>query len=248
MNYYKRHLGDYARDTGHLSMLEHGAYSLILDRYYATERGIPNDEAYRVCRARSAAERKAVDTVLNEFFVMTDEVWVHGKCDEVIAEHREQADTNRRIAVEREATKRARTVVVSCNESLSEREPSHKPVAISQEKERGRARELPEDFKPPEFVNVRLRLAGHNGLWKPENVGAFVAHYRSQSAVKTDKEWGELFVKWMLREKAYAPAGSQEPAAPASRPPSCCLCPNPSAGKIGKGDYCAKHLTERQAA
>ena len=38
MNYYERHLGDYARDTGHLSMLEHGAYSLLLDRYYATRR------------------------------------------------------------------------------------------------------------------------------------------------------------------------------------------------------------------
>ncbi len=25
MNYYERHLGDYAKDTAHLSMLEHGA-------------------------------------------------------------------------------------------------------------------------------------------------------------------------------------------------------------------------------
>jgi uncharacterized protein YdaU (DUF1376 family) len=33
VNYYERHLGDYAKDAGHLSMLEHGAYSLLLDRY-----------------------------------------------------------------------------------------------------------------------------------------------------------------------------------------------------------------------
>ena len=31
MNYYERHLGDYARDAGHLSMLEHGAYALLLN-------------------------------------------------------------------------------------------------------------------------------------------------------------------------------------------------------------------------
>ena len=45
MNYYERHLGDYAKDAGHLSMLEHGAYSLLLDRYYTTEQPIPADQA-----------------------------------------------------------------------------------------------------------------------------------------------------------------------------------------------------------
>ena len=36
MIFYKRYLGDYQRDTGHLSMLEHGAYTLLLDAFYAT--------------------------------------------------------------------------------------------------------------------------------------------------------------------------------------------------------------------
>ena len=39
-NYYKRHLGDYAmKDTRHPS-LEHGAYCLLLDYYYSTEKPI----------------------------------------------------------------------------------------------------------------------------------------------------------------------------------------------------------------
>src|SRR5574340_208016 len=51
MNFYKRHLGDYAKHAGHLSMLEHGAYTLLLDRYYTTERPIASRaEAYRCCR------------------------------------------------------------------------------------------------------------------------------------------------------------------------------------------------------
>ena len=29
VNYWERHIGDYARDAGHLSMLEHGAYTLV---------------------------------------------------------------------------------------------------------------------------------------------------------------------------------------------------------------------------
>jgi hypothetical protein len=65
MNYYERHIGDYARDTAHLSMLEHGAYSLLLDRYYMTERAIPTDEAHRLARARTALERAAVSAVLH---------------------------------------------------------------------------------------------------------------------------------------------------------------------------------------
>ncbi len=79
MNYYERHLGDYARDAGHLSMLEHGAYTLLLDRYYTTERGIPADQAHRVCRARTREEREAVDTVLAEFFSLEDGCWVNGR-------------------------------------------------------------------------------------------------------------------------------------------------------------------------
>lgn len=84
MNYYERHLGDYAKDTAHLTMLEHGAYSLLLDRYYSTEQGIPNDQAHRVARARTREEKQAVDSVLDEFFTLVDGVWLNHRCDEEI--------------------------------------------------------------------------------------------------------------------------------------------------------------------
>lgn len=81
MNYYERHLGDYSRDTAHLSMLEHGAYSLLLDRYYSTEAGIPEDQAHRLARARSKDERAAVDAVLGEFFTLRGGVWINGRAE-----------------------------------------------------------------------------------------------------------------------------------------------------------------------
>lgn len=84
MNYYEHHLGDYAKDTAHLTMLEHGAYRLLLDRYYGTEAGIPADQAHRVARARSRDEKVAVDTVLGEFFTLTDGVWINKRADEEI--------------------------------------------------------------------------------------------------------------------------------------------------------------------
>lgn len=88
MNYYERHLGDYARDTAHLSLLEHGVYTILLDRYYVTESGIPADQAYRLARARSDDERTAVDVVLAEFFTLIDGVWVNERTEEEIAKAR----------------------------------------------------------------------------------------------------------------------------------------------------------------
>lgn len=85
MNYYERHLGDYARDTAHLSILEHGVYTLLLDRYYATEQGIPAEQAHRVARARSKDERDAVDAVLAEFFHLRDGTWINNRVTEELA-------------------------------------------------------------------------------------------------------------------------------------------------------------------
>lgn len=84
MNYYERHLGDYAKDTGHLSILEHGAYTLLLDRYYSTEAGIPETQAFRLARARTPEEREAVEVVLAEFFELIDGVWINRRADEEI--------------------------------------------------------------------------------------------------------------------------------------------------------------------
>jgi uncharacterized protein YdaU (DUF1376 family) len=60
MNFYKHFLGDYARDTKDLSLLEHGAYRVLLDHNYATEQPIPNelDKLYRVAGRAHAGRAK----------------------------------------------------------------------------------------------------------------------------------------------------------------------------------------------
>ena len=35
MHFYKFHIGDYAKDTGHLTLLEHGVYRSLMDWSYA---------------------------------------------------------------------------------------------------------------------------------------------------------------------------------------------------------------------
>lgn len=87
MNYYEHHLGDYLRDTAHLSMLEDGAYRRLLDAYYIREAPLPlaPREVFRLVRAQSKQDREAVDTVLREFFTETPEGWTHGRCDREVA-------------------------------------------------------------------------------------------------------------------------------------------------------------------
>lgn len=89
MNFYKHFLGDYARDTAHLSMLEHGAYRLMLDHYYATGKSLPADKAllYRICNASGKAERGAVDLVAQAFFPVNGDGTRHNpRADREIAE------------------------------------------------------------------------------------------------------------------------------------------------------------------
>lgn len=75
MNYYRRYCGDYAAATPHLTLLEHGAYVLMLDAYYTSERPLPAsyDLLYRICRAQTPPEKKAVRQVAEEFFPVSQD-------------------------------------------------------------------------------------------------------------------------------------------------------------------------------
>lgn len=113
MNYYERHLGDYARDTGHLSLLEHGVYTLLLDRYYASELPIPEADVYRVARARSKEERAAVDAVLSEFFTLEDGFYRQKRIDSEIERYLEkepQREKKKADAADRQRRARERRI------------------------------------------------------------------------------------------------------------------------------------------
>lgn len=95
MNYYNRHLGDYYRDASHLSLLEHGAYTVLLDVYYTTETGIPDERKYRITRARTDEERAAVDAVLNDFFHFEYGIWKNHRAEREIEGAQERIERAR---------------------------------------------------------------------------------------------------------------------------------------------------------
>ena len=132
MHYYKKNIGDYAKKTGRLSMLQHGAYTLLIDSCYDREKFPTLEEAIEWSWAITKDEIDAVEFVLKRFFTFENGVYVQSRIQEEIIEYHSKANKNKEIAIQREAkrrgesTKRERIV----NETSPNQEPitnNHKP-------------------------------------------------------------------------------------------------------------------------
>lgn len=107
MHYFKRNIGDYHKKAGRLSMLEHGAYTLLLDACYDRERFPTIDEAIEWTWARTDEELAAVKFVLTKFFTLVDGVYAQQRVQDEIDSYHAKSLKNQAIAIEREAARRA---------------------------------------------------------------------------------------------------------------------------------------------
>ena len=139
MNYYKHHIGDYRRDTSHLSLLEHGIYRQLLDQYYLDEKPLPaeTESVIRRLSARTDEEKKAVETVLKEFFVLQNG-WHHKRCEMELNDYRAFAEQARKNGTLGGRPRKTETVLEN-NRTLTETKPNrklttnHKPITTNQE-------------------------------------------------------------------------------------------------------------------
>jgi uncharacterized protein YdaU (DUF1376 family) len=107
MHYYKRNIGDYAKKAGRLTMLQHGAYTLLIDACYDREDFPTFDQAIEWTWASTEAEIEAVKFVLLRFFSLSEEKkYVQLRILEEVLIYHKNADTNKRIALEREAKRK----------------------------------------------------------------------------------------------------------------------------------------------
>lgn len=162
MNYYKRHIGDYAKKAGHLTTLEHGVYTLLLDAYYDREIGPTKAEALRQARARTPEEVSAVEAVLADFFTLDGDRYIQKRVEEefaLAAEHaRKNAENGKRGGRPRKANGNpTKTQSVSYgNPGESEKNPnplihqSTNPLIQNQEQEQGASAPPPKSRKRSE--------------------------------------------------------------------------------------------------
>ena len=97
MHYYTFNIGDYRRDTSHLSLLEHGIYRQLIDTYYLSEKPLNKDlgELMRSHCVRSADEMQALKNVLKDFFDETDEGYFHKGCDRQVKQFKDKSEKAR---------------------------------------------------------------------------------------------------------------------------------------------------------
>ena len=131
MNFFKLYVGDYQRDTGSLSIAEHGAYFLMLQYHYATEKPLPTGkDLYRLLRCESKADRAAVDAVAKLYWSETEGGLINGRSTKEIAKADSQRTVNREVGKLGGRPKLTETKP-NCNrigyEMVTEQEPNDNP-------------------------------------------------------------------------------------------------------------------------
>lgn len=194
MNNYPRHVGDYIRDTVGLSMLEEGAYTRLLDQYYARELPLPREKAqlYRLARATTAAERKAVDAVIAQFFLPSPDGHRQSRADRELAKWYERSESARQSAQRRWSERNAKADANAMRTHMptdSEGNATQYPVPNTQGKAKARAsraRALPEGFALTDRVR---QWAAEKGLTQlPEHFEHFVSKAKAKGYRYADWE------------------------------------------------------------
>jgi uncharacterized protein YdaU (DUF1376 family) len=127
MHYYKRNLGDYAKKAGRLTMLQHGAYNLLIDACYDREEFPTLEQAIEWTWSITDEEIEAVKFVLNRFFKLDKEgQYIQDRILQELLEYHQKADKNKQIAVEREAKRKQNST--NRSQTVNETSPNHKPL------------------------------------------------------------------------------------------------------------------------
>jgi uncharacterized protein YdaU (DUF1376 family) len=179
MHYYQFNIGDYRRDTAHLSHLEHGIYRSLIDTYMLEESPLPGDmkELERKHSIRTANEKKALRNVLNDFFKFENSMFLHSRCDEDIISYANAVRTH------------------------SEGNANHKPLTINHKpitnKKKG--------FSKPTITELEDAFAG-KVTDAGHQAGLFLCHYESNGwrvGRNPMKSWQHAVTSWIARSKQH---------------------------------------------
>lgn len=208
MNYYRRYMGDYAKKTASLSLAEHGAYNLLLDECYSTERPLPGDHEslFRLCRAMTRAEQDAVRRVADRFFpVGADGFRRNPRADEEMAIAQPAMSASRTNGVKGGRPKKNPAGYSEEPNGGHPPTPNPQPPAVNLQdpaaKRAGRGARLPADWKP-DAEQIEFCKSERPDL-NPETTAARFRDYwiakPGKDGVKLD--WPATWRNWVRNEK-----------------------------------------------
>ena len=231
MHFYKFHIGDYMSHTRHLSLLEDLAYRRLLDFYFLHEQPIKHRDAARQIGMREHEED--VLTVLNEFFLSTDDGFVNPRANKEIEEYKAHQGTSAYGAFIRDnqslksvvqkdvyiqhftngtldtyiKTLRTQDVPIMSTSSIHDATNNHKPITINHKpiKENKRGSRLPQDW----FLSKSM------GDWATQErpdldvrqvAEQFKDYWAAQAGQKGVKlDWDATWRNWVRNTKAVKP-------------------------------------------
>ena len=135
LHYYTFNIGDYRRDTTHLTLLEHGIYRQLIDTYYLSERPLCADHAtlMRTHCVRTEDEQKALESVLKDFFDLIDGAYHHKGCNKNIGQYREKSEKASNSAKARWEKNANALPTQSERNAIGMLPNNHKPITNKQE-------------------------------------------------------------------------------------------------------------------
>lgn len=96
MHYYKFNIGDWHLHTSHLTLVEEAVYFRLVNHYYDTEKPFKKSETQTLIRRlRLGNESVIVEQMLEEFFDLNSENYVHARCEKEIKSFRKKAKVNK---------------------------------------------------------------------------------------------------------------------------------------------------------
>ena len=139
MHYYQFNIGDYRKDTAHLSVVEHYIYRQLIDWYYLDEKPIPL-KTQSVIRRLSLGDNalEELQNVLGDFFEKDKTGYVHSKIEKEIEKYHAKVKINqengkrggRPIGAKDKAKRKQRKTqsVNSGNPEEPNRNPNQEPI------------------------------------------------------------------------------------------------------------------------
>lgn len=128
MHYYRFDIGDYRRDTAHLTPIEHYIHRSLIDWYYLDEKPIPKETQVVSRRLSLGIEfNESITNVLNDFYVLHEDGWHHKRIDAALLTYQSNNGKNKVNGKLGGRPKKTHPVNDGF-ENESEKKPNHKPL------------------------------------------------------------------------------------------------------------------------
>lgn len=129
--YMALYVGDYQRDTKHLSCCEHGIYLQLLMHCWSTKSPLPVEDRKlkSICNARTEEEVDAMHEVLNEFFIKNEDGWHNPRLSKEI-DKAEAISNSRSLAGKKGGQANAKQMLSKSKANVSTHPHPHKEKYI----------------------------------------------------------------------------------------------------------------------